>query len=400
MGGTSSNATNETFSTTGITPFAHYLAQCGGVQSLAMVNAGTTSYTNPTFTRTDSGPGTGLVVANGGVGTTASGIIAYTITNAGSGYTQSFMIPIPNPASGPFSQAIQACAYVTVTNNVVTSVLPVSGSQLAYGTEYTGTTITGVSLPGSGAFGDASGVSWALSPVPGSGLVVTGHVGNYVIAPDIEESGTGFVSPPVFAITDPGGSGTGATCVPVMTGPSPSDTLTFTAPAGLFGTAVPTPPQQRQSRYGFLCWRPHPSGHECTDGQLGWPARRADWPLSRVLGTGDDEGGREHAARPMCEFQQRLFGSEEQSSRAPILGLSASAATTSRSTAHTIPRTGHRTLGLNLLATAVSLESLKPNTRARGRSSTTMISTAGWAARRIPRSSRLLTSKMETRRPG
>jgi hypothetical protein len=220
--------------------FALYLVECGSVQSLAMESNGTSSYTTPQFTWNGDGGGTGLVLANDGVGTTASGVLICTIEDAGSGYTTSFIIPIANAASSANSLAAGAMLYVTVTNNVVTAVAPVCGGPMGSGVGYTGTTLNGVSLPGSGAFSGVTGV-WQNTPVAGSGLTVNCVIGNYPIPPLVTDPGTDFVSPPSFAITDTGGSGTGATCVPVMTGPAPTDVLTVTAPAGLFTCTVPAP---------------------------------------------------------------------------------------------------------------------------------------------------------------
>ena len=211
--------------------FLAYRPQCGGVDSIAMVNGGTASYTTPQFTATTLNGCTGLVLANSGVGTTASGILTYTITSAGSGYTTSFAVPVPG---GTFSQ--QAWAWVNVVAGSVTSVVPLTGSQLSYGIGYTGTSITGIVLNGSQAFRAVS--SWIISPVAGSGLIVTATIGHYVVPPAITSPGTGATAPVVFTITDTGGSGTGATCVAVMSGPAPTDTITYSMPTNALGVQV------------------------------------------------------------------------------------------------------------------------------------------------------------------
>jgi hypothetical protein len=219
--------------------FVAYLAQCGGVQSLAMVNAGLASYTHPTFTPSGGG-GSGLVLANSGVGTVATGILSYTPGGTPTGYTQSFAIQIPTIAGQ--SPTRVATAWVTVVAGAVTSVVPLTGGPLSYGAGFNGTTATGIALPGSGALAYADNAdgtyAWINSPVPGSGLTVTATIGTYVIPPLVTTPGTGYTSPPTIAITDPGGSGTGATCVPVMTGPLSTDTITYSAPAGWVTTSI------------------------------------------------------------------------------------------------------------------------------------------------------------------
>lgn len=200
--------------------FVLYLLECGSVQSIAMVNSGTSSYTSPTFTWNNDGGGSGLVLANGGVGTINSGLILYTIDNFGSGYTQSFAIPV---ATGQSPSQI-AWAWVNVVSNAVVSVVPLTGSVQSYGIGYTGTSITNISLPGSNAYQSVND-SWTNAGVSGSGLVVHATVGNYVVPPGITNGGTGFTSPPTFTITD-SGSGGGATCVSVMSGPLSTDSVT------------------------------------------------------------------------------------------------------------------------------------------------------------------------------
>ena len=216
--------------------FLAYRPQCGGVDSIAMVTGGA-NYVTPQFTATALHGCSGLVLANSGVGTIASGIPSYTITAAGSGYTTSFAVPIPG---GSFSQ--QAWAWVNVVSGSVTSVVPLTGSQLAYGIGYTGSSFS-ATLNGSQAF--ISTGSWvlasSLSPpvvIPGSGLVVTANIGHYVVPPAITSPGTGATGQVVFTITDTGGSGTGATCVSVMSGPAPTDTITYSMPVNALGVTI------------------------------------------------------------------------------------------------------------------------------------------------------------------
>ena len=196
--------------------YVQFLPECGGVAGINMVNPGTASYTNPTFTATTLNGCSGLVLANSGVGTTASGFLSYTFSG-GSGFTTSFGAAVPAiPGQSP---TLNAWVWVTVVAGSVVSVVPMTGSQMSSGVGYTGTTHT-FTLAGGG----------------GTGLSVTGTVGNYVIPPLITTPGTGATAPVVFTITDPGGSGVGATCVAQMTGPLSTDTITYSAPAGWIST--------------------------------------------------------------------------------------------------------------------------------------------------------------------
>ena len=191
-------------------PFVAYLLQCGSVESIAFTNGGTTSYTAPTITATN-----GVTV---GTPVLASGILAYTITNAGSGYTTSFSIAVPgNPSGGAYTQ--QAWAWVKVVSGSVTSVVPLTGSSLAYGTGYSGT-LTGVTLNGGS----------------GTGLTVSCTIGNYIQSAPVTNPGSELTAPPTFTITD--GTGAGAAAVAVMSGPLSTDVLTYSASSGWLTTKV------------------------------------------------------------------------------------------------------------------------------------------------------------------
>lgn len=192
-----------------------YRAQCGGVQSIGIANGGLTSYTAPTATA----PGLTL-----GTPVLASGLLTYTITSPGSGYTRSFAITVQSSQT----PSIKATAWVTVVAGAVTAVTPVEGSARSYGVGYTGTSVTGIALNGSAALG-TSASTWTTVPVPGAGLVVTATVGNYIQSVPVVDGGSQMTEPPAITITD--ATGTGAAAVAVMSGPGPADILTYTTTA-------------------------------------------------------------------------------------------------------------------------------------------------------------------------
>ncbi len=214
--------------------FVAYLLQCGGVQAINMVNAGATSYTTPTCVWNNDGGGSGLTT---GTPVLAKGLLTYSITSGGSGYTKSFATQIPAIAGQ--SPSVPATVWVTVAAGVVTSVVPLTGSSLSYGVGFTGTSATGIVLPGSGALtysNDAGYFKWWASGVPGTGLTVSAVIGNYIQTIPVTNPGTGFTSPPTFTIAD--STGTLASCVPVMTGCASTDVVTCSAAAGWLTTSI------------------------------------------------------------------------------------------------------------------------------------------------------------------
>lgn len=193
-------------------PFVMYRLQCGSVQDIHLENAGTSSYLDPSASWNDDGGGTLLIP---GKPITASGIIQYTIVNPGSNYSGSFSIVVPG---GTFTQ--QASAYVTVVNGSVSSVTPLTGSSLSYGIGYSGT-LTNVTLNGGG----------------GTGLIVNCTIGNYIQSIPVISSSNDFTGLPTLTITD-NGSGGGAIAVAVMSGPSNTDVITYSANAGWLTTKI------------------------------------------------------------------------------------------------------------------------------------------------------------------
>jgi hypothetical protein len=203
--------------------FVAFLAQCGSVQSLAVVNGGTTGYTAPTITAPGITIGTPVL---------AVGMLTYAITSPGTGYPHSFAIQIPAIAGQ--HPSVPACVWVTVVAGAATSVVPLEGSPLSYGIGFNGTTATGISLPGSGALAYASDANgtyrWVNSPIAGGGLIVTATIGHYIQSAPVTSGGSGLLAPPTVTITD--STGAGAAMVPVMTGPLATDVVTHSEPAG------------------------------------------------------------------------------------------------------------------------------------------------------------------------
>ena len=78
---------------------------------------------------------------------------------------------------------------------------------------------------------------WETAGVPGTGLTVSCTIGNYIQSVPVINGGSGFTRPPTFTISD-SGTGTGAAAVAVMSGPLPTDVLTYFATSGWLTTKV------------------------------------------------------------------------------------------------------------------------------------------------------------------
>lgn len=315
-------------------PFVAYLLQCGGVDRIAITNGGT-GYTGTPTASASGGGGSGLVL---GTPTTASGVTSYTVTNGGSGYSAGPLVafsggggtgatayaivisgaivgyyvaaggtgytsaptvtvtgsgsnatavamvsggavtavtavtvgksyhtaPAVTPSSPPNTSgpsgnvAAQAIAVVDSTG-VVRAVLPMVSSLLGYGTGYTTATAT------------------IAAPTSGVTATVTATVSNYVASVPVTSPGSGYTSPP--SITISGGSGTGATVMPIMTGVSNTDVITYSAPANWFATALGSP--VGASNTAVTNWTGQLEGP--TDGMTGFQAA-ATMPLGASVG--------------------------------------------------------------------------------------------------------------------
>ena len=192
--------------------YAHVLNQYGGVESIAMTNAGNSSYTAPTVTETGGSP---VTPATYGTPVLARGLLAYTITSAGSGLTGSFEATVP--AISGQSPTVAATVWVTVSGGIATSVIAVTGSALSYGVGFTGTSATGIVLSGGGG-----------------SVTVSATIGNYIQSIPVLTPGVGYKSPPSYTIAD--STGSGAHAVPTMTGPLATDVITVSYPSNLFST--------------------------------------------------------------------------------------------------------------------------------------------------------------------
>lgn len=217
--------------------FSMYRLQCGSVQTIDVVSAGSLSATSVTATWDGvSGGGSSLVLGPVGL---ATGLITYTIQTPGSGYSGSFYTQIPAiPGQNP---AIPACVQVLVVGGIPQAVVPVCGHSMAFGVGFTGTAATGISLPGSAALNYSQAPNgsflWRNTPIAGSGLVVSATIGKYPQVIPVVSSSSDFVGLPTITLTD-SINGVLATCVPVMSGPSPTDVLVYSAPAGWLTASI------------------------------------------------------------------------------------------------------------------------------------------------------------------
>ena len=281
-------------------PFVAYLLQCGSVDRIA-IQSGGTGYTGIPSASWSGGGGSGLVL---GTPRTANGVTSYTVTAAGSGYStgptvtitdpggsgtgavayaivikgmivgywisnggSSYSNPtvvVSGPGSGATAVATQSGGVVTAINGVtcgsgynnppaVTVAAP-SGSSGATG-NITAQAIAVVSPTGTvaavlplcaGLMGSGSGYSPGSPPTvaiaaPASGTTATAGatVSSYVESIPVTSPGSGFTGLPTITIS--GGSGSGAVALPIMTGMTASDTITYSAPIGWFMTALGGP---------------------------------------------------------------------------------------------------------------------------------------------------------------
>ncbi len=161
-------------------PYVAYRLLCGSVQSIPMSSGGRAAYTSASATWNGDGGGTGLTI---GTPVLATGVISYSVTGGGSGYTSGFSF---QPSGGTYG--VQAAAYANVSGGVVTSVVPMAGGVLGYGSGYTGAPTSGQTVNGGG----------------GTGATITATIGKYVQSIPVTNGGSGFTSPPTFTITDTG----------------------------------------------------------------------------------------------------------------------------------------------------------------------------------------------------
>ena len=191
-----------------------FRANCGSVRSIT-VSSGGSGYVAPSASASGGG-GAGLVL---GTPVLASGVTSYTVTAPGSGMTNgTYWWQVPSSGQTVGWQT-NAQGYVTVAGGAVTSVVPLMGSVQGYGNGYDVTSFT-ASFNGAG----------------GTAATITCHVSNYVQSVPVVSGGSGYTSAPTITITDSSGSG----CVPavIMSGPAPTDTITYSAPAGWLTTSL------------------------------------------------------------------------------------------------------------------------------------------------------------------
>ena len=173
------------------TPFVAYQLLCGGVGSV-VIQAGGSGYTSPVATPSGGG-GTGLVL---GTPTLLSGVIT--------------------AISATYSASAAGKVYVTDNNGTG------SGFVGGYTVTTPGTSGQVTWLIESGGSGYSTNLTLSV------GTAVTITVSNGVIGSvPVVSPGVGYTSQPAIAIAD--GTGSGAVVAPIMTGPAPSDTVTYSA---------------------------------------------------------------------------------------------------------------------------------------------------------------------------
>jgi hypothetical protein len=199
-------------------PFVAYQTMCGGVASI-VVQAGGSGYTNPTATASGGG-GTGLVL---GTPIIADGVITSVLVSGTGPVSNQVGIVDANGTGSGF------VGYYNSVANSITSVTIENG-----GANYSASgSLTAKSITSNTSQGDVASNPVYSTVTPSNGVIVSIPV----LSP-----GIGYTSAPTITITDPGGSGSGAVVVPIMTGPAATDTVTYSAPAGWLSTSVGTVP--------------------------------------------------------------------------------------------------------------------------------------------------------------
>ena len=189
--------------------FAAHQMMCGGVQSI-LVQTGGSNYTSPTITVTGGG-GTGLVL---GTPVLVGGVInGVTIATAGTGRTKGLPMTIID-STGAGSGFV---------GNVTTS-----------GGSYTGVTI------------ESGGQNYSSTPAnltvsiqdytPGYAFNHPTVTSGVILSIPVVHPGTGYTSQPTVSITD--STGSGAVAVAMMSGPAPTDIVTYSAPSGWISTSA------------------------------------------------------------------------------------------------------------------------------------------------------------------
>jgi hypothetical protein len=191
---------------TGTGASAYAIVFQSGVVQVVVTNGGT-GYTNPTITFSGS-VGTGAVA----IASQQGGIInSIRIIHRGSGYSNPPNVIVAAPANGLTAQNL-----AVVQNGTIINVIPLSGGVLGYGTNYTAAPKLTIDPP----------------PVSTTSITatITPNVSTYISSIPVTNGGLGLSSPPPITITDP--TGTGASAYAMMSGPSASDIVTYSASNG------------------------------------------------------------------------------------------------------------------------------------------------------------------------
>jgi hypothetical protein len=195
-------------------PYVTYQLSCGTVSSIVIDNGGS-GYVSPTATAPGCVLGTPAVIS--GV------IISIPVTSGGSGFV--------NPPAVTVTDGTGSGAYVSavLSGGVVTSLDVELG-----GSGYTSPTVTATGC----VFGAAVLHNDVIVSIP-----VTSSTGTHA-------------APPVVTITD--SSGTGASAVAMMSGPSSSDVVTYTGSAGWLVTSGGSAPAVTNGTVANYAGQPEP----------------------------------------------------------------------------------------------------------------------------------------------
>jgi len=188
-------------------PFVAYQMLCGSVSSV-LVQKGGSNYNSPVATAT-GGSGTGLVL---GTPTLVNGVITAVNITGTNTHLAGDVISITDPA-GTGSGFV---GYYTVSNPGVSG------------------TITGVVVENGGS-GYSNG-SYAAAYNASYTFISITLVNGVIKSIPVTSPGSGYTSAPTITITD-GGSGSGAVAVALMSGPAPTDVVTYSAPANWLSTS-------------------------------------------------------------------------------------------------------------------------------------------------------------------
>ncbi len=203
---------------------AAYAIVWGGRVVQVVVTGGGSGYTSAPTVSIASGAATAVATISGGA------VTGVQVTAPGSGYSSGPTVTIaaPSKTSGPAGNiAANAIAIVYDSNagasaGSIRAIVPFVGGLLGCGSGYSSGSPPAVTVaaPGSGTTATAT-------------AVVTQYVSNIPVT----AGGSNYNSPPTITLSG-GNPTTQATVAPIMSGPSASDTITYSAPASWLSARI------------------------------------------------------------------------------------------------------------------------------------------------------------------